>query len=208
MREIVLNASLGNYSLFASRKRNKKFRELARKIWHRDDYTCQFCGFQAKEYQEVINFDQNYRRNTPSNMGTSCCFCTQCFFLESAGEGGYGGGTIIYLPEISQNELNSMCHVLFCAMVNETEYKESAQSIYRSLRMRSQAVEEKLGEGVSDPAVLGQLLVDYRASHKNDETEQLLQPLRLLASRGRFQKQVETWAESALSGMDEADTTE
>lgn len=202
MREIFLNASLGNYSQFSSRKRNKTFRQLAQKIWQRDQYTCQFCGFQAKEYQEVVNYDQDYRRNTMSNMGTACCFCSQCFFLESLGEGGYGGGTVIYLPEISQNELDSLCHVLFCAMVNETNYKDSAQAIYRSLRLRSRIVEEKLGEGVSNPAVLGQLLIDYQSNNAGSDTSQLLHPLRLLASRGRFQKQVEYWAESALDDME------
>ncbi len=202
MREIFLNASLGNYSQFISRKRNKAFRQIAKKIWQRDDHTCQFCGFQAQEYQEVVNYDQNYRRNTMSNMGTACCFCAQCFFLESLGEGGYGGGTIIYLPEISQGELDSLCHVLFCAMVNETTYKESAQAIYRSLRMRSRIVEEKLGEGVSTPGVLGQLLIGYQAGNQASDTSQLLKPLRLLASRGRFQKQVAHWAQSAFDDME------
>lgn len=67
-------------------------------------------------------------------------------FIESVGVGGYGGGTLVYLPELSQAELNSLCHVLFCAITNDTGYKSSAQNIYRGFKFRSQMVEEKFGE--------------------------------------------------------------
>lgn len=203
MHSLNLKASLESYSYFASRRRAAKFRAVAKKIWERDQYTCQFCGFQAREYQEVVNLNGNFRDNRKSNLQTACCFCAQCFFLESVGEGGYGGGTVIYLPEMTQGELDSLCHVLFCAMVNETTYKESAQAIYRTLRMRSNMVEEHLGEGVSHPAALGQLLIDHQAVKKDDpRPQQLLEHFRLLPSRGRFKKQIERWAASALAEMD------
>lgn len=201
MRPIILNASLDNYGYFAGRKRTKSFRQVAKKIWTRDNFTCQYCGFQAREYQEIVNADQNYRRNTASNLTTSCCFCTQCFFLESCGEGGYGGGTMIYLPEISQNDLNSLCHVLFCAMVNETSYKDSAQAIYRTLRVRSQTIEDQLGEGASNPIAFGQLIVEYKQNKKKD-LNHFLTNFRLLPSRARFKKQIEHWARQALSEME------
>ncbi len=92
LRPIVLNATMSNYSAFMSRKANKTFRDICKKVWTRDNYTCQFCGFQAQDYQEVVNVDQNYRNNKLDNLATSCCFCTQCSMLESLGEGGYGGG--------------------------------------------------------------------------------------------------------------------
>jgi len=201
MRLIQLNASLENYSYFYGRKTQKSFRPLAQKVWTRDNYTCQYCGFQAKEYQEVVNADQNYRNNHFDNLLTACCFCTQCFFLESVGEGGYGGGTLIYLPEFSQNELNSLCHVLFCAMINDTSYKESAQAIYRTLRMRAGPIEEKLGEGTSEPGVFGQLLLDFQSSHKDKDIQKMLSNLRLLPARGRFKKQIQRWAATAVAEM-------
>ncbi len=206
-KTIKLHASLTNYSQFVSRKSNPTFRRLAKKIFERDQYTCQYCGFQAREYQEIVNVDQNYQLNKPANLATACCFCTQCFFLESVGEGGYGGGVLIYLPEMTQMEINSLCHVLFCAMINETNYKESAQSIYRSLRMRSQIIEDKLGDGTSNPAAFAQMYIDYQTNHQQDASS-MLENLRLLPSRSRFKKQIERWALSAASEVDEEEELE
>jgi len=45
-------------------------------------------------------------------------FLRAVLFLESVGVGGYGGGALVYIPEIEQVELNVLCHVLFCAITN------------------------------------------------------------------------------------------
>ncbi len=198
MYPLELKVQPGNWRIFAARKAQRNFDKFADKVFRRDNYTCQFCGFQAREFQEVLNLDQNYYHNKLANMVTACCFCTQCFFLESVGVS-YGGGTLIYLPDITQANLNSFCHVLFCAITNDTGYRTTAQSVYRTFKFRSQIVEEQFGEGSSDPSVFAQLLFDTRQS----ETEQknILENLRLLPSRARFRKNIEKWAASALQEL-------
>jgi intracellular multiplication protein IcmJ len=195
--QIKLVATPGSWRLYSSRKIDERFKAYELKVFRRDRYTCQFCGFQARLYQEVINLDCNYANNKLTNLVTACCFCAQCFFIESVGVGGYGGGTLIYLPELTQAELNSLCHVLFCAITNDTGYKTSAQNIYRSFKFRSQIVEEKFGEGTSDPAIFGQLIIDSGIT-KNDTKAQLFKNLCLLPARAKFRKQIEQWASSAL----------
>lgn len=195
--ELKLMATPGSWRLYSARKVDERFKLYERKILHRDRFTCQFCGFQARLFQEIINLDNNYANNKLSNMVTSCCFCAQCFFIESVGVGGYGGGSLIYLPEFTQAELNSLCHVLFCAITNDTGYKSSAQNIYRSFKFRSQSVEDKFGEGTSDPAIFGQLMID--AGVKEEEVRaKLFKNVLLLPSRAKFRKQIEKWAASAL----------
>ncbi|MGC1182504.1 type IVB secretion system protein IcmJDotN [Legionella sp.] len=195
--QLKLLATPGSWRLYSARKVDERFKTYAQKIFQRDRYTCQFCGFQTRLFQEVVNLDNNYTNNKLSNLITSCCFCAQCFFVESVGVGGYGGGTLIYLPELTQAELNSLCHVLFCAITNDTGYKLSAQNIYRGFKFRSQSVEEKFGEGTSDPAIFGQLMIDAGV---NDEERraQLFKNVLLLPSRAKFRKQIEQWAASAL----------
>ncbi|OGV34002.1 MAG: type IV secretion protein IcmJ [Legionellales bacterium RIFCSPHIGHO2_12_FULL_35_11] len=195
--EIKLMATPGAWRLSSARKSDENFKSFENKIFNRDRYTCQFCGFQAKLYQEIVNLDGDYKNNKLSNLVTSCCFCAQCFFLESVGVGGYGGGTLIYLPELSQAQLNSLCHVLFCAITNDTGYKSSAQTIYLGFKVRSQQVEEKFGEGTSDPAIFGHLLID--SENINDEKlSKVFSGIRLLPSRAKFRKQIEGWAANAL----------
>jgi intracellular multiplication protein IcmJ len=195
--DLKLKATPGAWRIYSARKADPNFKSFEQKVWQRDQYTCQFCGFQAKQFQEIVNIDGNFTNNKFANLLTACCFCSQCFFIESVGVGGYGGGTLIYLPEFKQTELNSFCHVLFCAITNDTGYKSSAQSIYRSFKIRSQVVEDKFGEGTSDPSIFGHLIIDSGIQAEAGMTK-ILDNILLLPSRAKFRKQIECWAASAL----------
>lgn len=201
MHELKLAVSLSGWRVFVRRKEDKAFLPIQKRIFARDQFTCQYCGFQAKEYQEVVNLDNNYANNKLSNMVTACCFCTQCLFLQSVGLDEMGGGQLVYLPEISQGDLNSFCHVLFCAMENNTGYQDTAQSIYRSLKFRSQIVESKFGSGTSNPAVMGQMIIDFRSQNKNTKVD-ILNDLRLLPSQSKFKVQLDAWAAAALKELE------
>lgn len=199
MPKIKLRAVPGAFQLYSKRKVDPAFKKFSQKVLHRDRFTCQFCGFQARDHQEIINLDHNYRNNKINNLVTSCVFCAQCHFMESIGQANEGGGTLIYLPEMSQEQLNSLCHVLFCAISNDTGYKATAQSIYRNFKFRSQVVEGEFGEGTSEPNVLGQLFIDNNVDEKKRSS--ILKPVRVLPSRVKFSKQIEHWAKSALNEM-------
>ena len=200
--ELRLRASPGAWRLYSARKADPKFKRFEHKILSRDAHTCRYCGFQARLFQDVVNHDGDFSHNQANNMVTACCFCAQCFFMESVGVGGYGGGTLIYLPELSQQQLNSLCHVLFCAMTNDTGYKLTAQTIYRSFKFRSQIIEDKFGEGTSDPAIFGHLLIDSGQS-STENAVKMLNNVRLLPSRAKFRRQIEGWAASALGEIAE-----
>ena len=194
---IRLRASAGAWRLYSARQADPRFKAFEKKVFERDQYACRFCGFQTRILQEVINLDGDYTHNKLDNLVTACCFCAQCFFVESVGVGGYGGGSLIYLPELSQAELNSLCHVLFCAITNDTGYKSTSQSIYRNLKFRSQSIEEKFGEGTSDPAIFGRLLIDSGYADI-EQSEPIFRDIRLLPSRAKFRRQIESWATGAL----------
>lgn len=200
MHELHLAVNLSGWRIFIRRRDDPAFLSVAEKIVDRDNYTCQYCAFQAKEYQEIVNLDGNYTNNKLSNLMTACCFCTQCLFLEAVGLDETGGGQLIYLPEMSQNDLNSFCHVLFCAMGNGTGYQESAQAVYRGFKFRSQIIETKFGAGTSHPATLGQLLLDYQEKYPKTGNH-VLKDLRLLPSYTKFKAQLDAWAAAALEEL-------
>jgi intracellular multiplication protein IcmJ len=200
MHDLQLAVNLNGWRIFVRRHEDKAFLPVEQKILGRDNYTCQYCGFQAKEYQEIINLDGNYTNNKYSNLITACCFCSQCLFIESIGLDDMGGGQLIFLPDMTQGELNSFCHVLFCAMGNGTGYQETAQSIYRSFKFRSQLIESKFGAGTSNPAVLGQLILEQQARGEEEKIN-VLKDLRLLPSYTKFKIQLDAWAAAALEEL-------
>src|SRR3989338_9839453 len=201
MYDLQLAVNLTGWRIFVRRKHDKAFLPVAKRVHERDVYTCQYCGFQAIEYQEVVNLDGNYLNNKLGNLVTACCFCTQCLFLQSVGLDEMSGGQLIYLPEMSQADLNSFCHVLFCAMGNSTGYQDSAQAIYRSFKFRGQIVENKFGTGTSNPSVFGQMIIEYK-NHYPDQGQQVLKDLRLLPSNAKFKVQLEAWATAALEELE------
>jgi len=202
MHELQLAVNLTGWRHFIRRKEDPAFLPVAKRVQKRDVYTCQYCAFQAIEYQEVVNLDGNYLNNKLSNMVTACCFCVQCLFLQAVGIDEMSGGQLIYLPEMRQADLNSLCHVLFCAMGNNTAYQESAQSIYRSFKFRSQIIENRFGAGSSNPTTFGQMLIEHQAQHGSKETN-LLKEMRLLPSHAKFKVQLDAWAEAALKELEE-----
>ena len=200
MHELRLAVNLNGWRIFIRRRDDKAFLPVAEQVFQRDSYTCQYCAFQARQFQEVVNIDGNYTNNKMSNMITACCFCSQCLFLESVGLDDMGGGQLVYLPEMSQAELSSFCHVLFCAMGNGTGYQDSAQAIYRSFKFRSQQVENKFGSGASNPAVFGQLILEHGQAEINVD---VLKDMRLLPSYTKFKVQLDAWAAAALEELAE-----
>lgn len=209
MHELQLAVNLAGWRIFIRRKEDKAFLPVANRVYERDSYACQYCGFQAKDFQEIVNLDGNYLNNKLSNLITACCFCTQCLFLQAAGLDEMGGGQLIFLPEMTQADLNSFCHVLFCAMGNNTGYQDSAQSIYRSFKFRSQIIENKFGSGTSNPNMMGQIIIEYQDRHP-DQSIDILKNVRLLPSHAKFKVQLEAWAAAALQelGADELSAEE
>lgn len=202
--QIQLSASENNWRLFMTRKGDEAFATFAKRVFVRDGYVCQYCGFKAEKFQEVINKDSNYRNNKLSNLATACIFCTQCFFLEAVGKSDFGGGTLIYLPEMSQVDLNALCHVLFSMMSSGNSAEDlTAKNTYRSLRLRSQVIEQDLAEGLSNPSLYGHLLIDAHIDPKQKHAvnKELSTKIRLLPDISRFTRQLEFWLIDALKDM-------
>lgn len=201
LHPLKLAAIPDGWRLFSARKSDPAFVPFKKQVLERDQYVCRYCGFQANKYQEIVNLDNNYHNNKLTNLVTACCFCAQCFFLESVGKDDYGGGVLIYLPEVSQNDLNGLCHVLFCAMFSATDYSTESQNIYQGLKMRTNVVEVYLGDGMSDSSLFGRMLLDAPDKDRNRIEKDILPMLRLLPSYSKFNKQVKEWSESVTEEL-------
>ncbi len=198
-----LNLMLGeeNWQNYTRRNFDENFSNFRQRILDRDDYTCQLCGFQASSFMDIFNLDGDYRNNAQDNLVVSCPFCIQCHFLEMVGKTDFGGGSLIYLPEMTQIELNGLVHILFIAIANTTDFSVEAQNIFNSLRLRSKSLEKAYGDGMSNPHIMGQMLIDTPMSNREDVKNQMLNGVRLLPSLTKFERQVEAWAKAALANM-------
>lgn len=202
LQNITLVASHSNWRLFMIRKADPAFQKFAQKVFERDQHTCQYCGFCANNNLDVINRDSDYRNNKLSNLVTACSFCAQCFFLEAVGKGEFGGGVLVYLPNVSQSELNAMCHVLFTSMVVGNSYAIQAKNVYRGLRLQSQAIEKQVGEGFSNPFLYGRLLIEIEGEQSRKLHNQLLPHIRLLPDINRFAMQVKDWVQDSITWLE------
>ncbi len=62
MYDLQLAVNLNGWRINVRRREDKAFLPVAEKILRRDQYTCQYCGSQAREYQEIVNRDGNYMK--------------------------------------------------------------------------------------------------------------------------------------------------
>jgi intracellular multiplication protein IcmJ len=190
---LVLRANPEGWRSFVGRRQQESFKQNAPKIWQRDHYRCQFCGYQGKRFQEIVNLDGNYRHNVPSNLVTACSLCAHCLFLGAQGL----GHKLIYLPHLTQVQLNQLVRVLFCAMDSGSAFAETAKALYRNMVKFSEPIEEIFGKGSSDYEVFGQSLVDTPNIDPNKYME-VMKYVRLLPSAKPFGEQIQYWSRSVI----------
>lgn len=189
---IKISATRGNWSRFVSRRKNQSFLEAQTKVFARDKDTCQYCGFQSKKYMVVVNKDNNYSNNKLSNLATCCSLCYPCFFVDKIGSVKGTGGYLIFLPEISQADLNHFCRVLFSSMLKDAPYKGKLQASYLSFKERSSIIDDIFGPNSHIPHSFGQSIIDSDLT-----VEQLDKPvienIRYLPDRKYIKDQVIYW---------------
>lgn len=186
--KLELSGELNNWERFKARKKNKKFLALKAKILKRDKNTCRFCGYRGHAL-EVINYDNNYKNNKPSNLLTACVFCARCTLLDAYKLDYAGGDRIIYLPELSQTQLNQLCRILFYESTKDasSEAAYNAKTILAKLMDRAGWLDEKAKAKLSHPGLFLYYLHD---SKKNIE---LINRMRWLPNPSDYQAAIKVW---------------
>ena len=183
------------------RKAHPAFLSFKDRILKRDSYRCCYCGFSSIEGMDIVNVDHNFLNNSGSNVLTACSMCTQCFFIDAIGKSDFGGGVLIYLPELTQAQLNGLCHVLFFNIAFGTSYSSQAKDVYRSLKMRVNIIEKVLGKGLSNPSVYGQVLIDSDREDIENIHDNVAQNVRLLPNLKRFSSSLLTWSQDGIDTL-------
>lgn len=163
---------------------------LRASVLKRDKYTCQFCGFQARRFQEVRSADINDNAPNPKNPAewiTACHMCEQCLSLERVGM--MGEGILIWLPEISQIDLNSAVRALYVAKNGEGPISDIAKKTLDMLKARREDAKRRLG--TDDPLLLATVFFDHISTGEYEERLERLKDVRLLSLERRIQRRAE-----------------
>lgn len=135
------------------------------KALRRDDYACRFCGFRAEKYQRAVPYAE---AGDDPPVATACIFCEQCLMLERAGM--MGSGTLIWLPEIGQAELNHIARAIYVAQADQDEdISGAATRALDALMARRGDAKKRLGN--DDPLLLATVLQESLAP---DEAKQAM----------------------------------
>jgi intracellular multiplication protein IcmJ len=131
--------------------------DLKNNVLTRDDYTCRYCGFQSRKYQEVSFIGQKSEDTKPQHYATACPFCHQCFHLEKIDR--MQSGVVIWLPEIGQAALHHICRAIYVARISRGPMADAARDAMESLLLRKAEAASRLG--TDSPKILSSVLQDF-----------------------------------------------
>lgn len=213
-RDLILSASRKAWKMSSAhgteydKYYKKKHKEVWDKVWLRDKHTCYYCGFVSKKHQEIHHLNDDHDDNSMDNLVTVCPLCHQNFHLDSAST--TNGGKIIWLPEISQQELNYLCRAIFIAIEEaeqaELEQREVigfakiARMLESSLVERTLIVEQHIQPTSSDPANFANALINM-TEEQYDKRAQFLGPFKLLHLKSRFSVQTKYWKTNTFKNV-------
>lgn len=132
--------------------------DLRTKILQRDDYTCRYCGFQSRKYQEVnytgVDGDKVAEEG---QYATACTFCHQCFHIDRIDR--MQSGAVIWLPEIGQAALHHVCRAIYVARISQGPMADAARDSMEALLARKDEAKSRLG--TDSPKILFTILQDF-----------------------------------------------
>lgn len=177
----------------------------------RDKWTCRWCDFASAPTQnakpgsyeesgflEVHHLDDDHGNNVPENLATACPFCHEVHHAGNAGH--LERATLIWLPEMSHEDLNRLCHATFVAMHTHNNWETLAQAIHMQLAARESQVPDPL----RNLRVLGSALSRLTDAEYQGRAA-ALGGLRLLPRPKAFERHVAYWADRAWNALPDWD---
>lgn len=145
-------------------------------VFERDDHTCKCCGFKAKQWQKVLHLNGNTNDFSDKNVLTTCIFCHQCFDLEEAAK--MESGMLIWLPEMSQADLNSLMRAVYVSRRAQGNINKLATKIIDLLYARGEEAKRRLGS--DNPEALALVMRDFLTTAQYQHAQKALDGIRLL----------------------------
>ena len=194
--KLTLRAKSGNWEFFDQRRKNRKFQSVRQELIRRDKFTCQYCHFKSA-HLEVMNVDNDFQNNRVGNLASCCILCAKCSLLDSYKIDYAGEDKMIYLPELSQEQVNHLVRTLFIKMLKgEEDESYTARRVFSQLQDRATWLDDQTGVQLSNPA----LFVHYLDSESHDN--KLVQRLRWVPALSSFKEYVPVWVKQYQADLE------
>lgn len=157
------------------------------KIFERDDFTCQCCGFKSKKYQEILHKNGNSADKSESNLMTVCIFCHQCFHMQNVSD--MRSGVLVWLPEITQDRLHHIARAIYVARISQGPVAEAARKSLDIILGRREEAKNRIH--TDDPYILSMVLRDYLGPKHYSQRQKKLEGIRLFPLDRRIIKEAD-----------------
>lgn len=134
--------------------------DFEKSVFERDQYTCQFCHFKSEKYQKIQFTGEASEKLSADDYLTACTFCYQCFHIDEIPR--MQSGSIIWLPEMTQAELNNITRAIYIARITQGPMADTARDALEVLMRRKDEAKNKLG--TDDPRILATIFQDFMES--------------------------------------------
>lgn len=161
--------------------------DTRKRVFERDNHTCNYCGFQSQKFQLVHVKDGNPRNHDDANLATSCIYCHQCFHLDQISD--MKSGVLIWMPEISQAQLHHLARALYVARITQGPMADIARKTLEMIMKRREQAIERIQ--TDDPHILSLVLRDYLDKRQYEARTTKLEGIRLFPLDRRTVKECE-----------------
>lgn len=179
----------GNWQHFHDRTLSKNYGKIKDVISARDESACSFCGYPSDK-NELINKDGNYNNNKQDNIVLSCSICRQILLFDGHGLADDFGGRIVFLPEISQIDINHFMRTVYATMKKQPSFKSRLTDIMINIDERKDEVEGIFGKTSSDAKNFSQGLLDTFIDEKKLQHE-IMKSLKFIPDKSMIENEIE-----------------